>query len=189
MKTMIIRLGALALVALALVTSAFPASAASFAHYDFEAGAISPWVKGADPGVPNAGLSVQAGDSFCGGTHYAELRAFAPFMPQSGVWMYSRHAVQSSTQPLTVTVRFAVKNKLNCPTCRAIAWIGDGMVASSNQFSAVGPIASTTWTVYTFQKTIAAPSGVVGVAVGWFGTPSGSPAKVAFDCIDVSINP
>lgn len=187
MKTSLVRFFIVALAAIAVIGSANPASAA-ITTYNFEAGSISPWVLGSDPGAGTPGLSVQPGDSFGGGFRHAELRTFGPFMPGSGLWMYSRHSATAGT-PVTVTLRFAVKNKLNCLTCKAMAWIGDGPVASSASFTTLGPIPTTTWTVYTFSKTIVPASGVVGVAVGWVGTPAGSPTKVAFDLIDVGLTP
>src|SRR5689334_8964880 len=99
------------LLAVTLLASVHPAAASQTYNYTFESGSLSPWVGGADPGAPNHSLTIQNGDSFGVGSKYANLQAAAPFMPNSGVWMFSRYA--TGAHPVTVTVRFAVKNKLN----------------------------------------------------------------------------
>jgi hypothetical protein len=184
-----------ALAAAGLLASAGAAQASSYS-YDFEAGTTSPWNGVVDPGFPAGSYSLSAamGDNVCptAGGFYASLQNAGNFMPMSGQWMYARYPVTSSTLSYTVKVDWAIRNKANCPTCRAIAWIGNGWVSSSNAFTTMGGISTTNWTLYSQTVTVNGVSaGAIGVALGWKGSAGvqNQSVNVGLDCVRVTITP
>jgi len=180
------------LAAAGLLASGGVAEASTYSS-EFEAGVISPWVLANDPGITNPSLASVPGDNLCpsAGSFYGRLQAGPNFMPVSGMWMYSRYPVSSSsTGSYTVKVDWAIKNKQNCSTCRAIAWIGNGWVSSSNSFTPVGSISSTGWSLYS-QTVQVNNASVIGVALGWKGTADNAalPTNVGIDCVRITITP
>jgi hypothetical protein len=178
------------LAAAGLLATAGSAQASTYTS-DFEGGTTSPWNPVADPGIPSYSLVSAMGDNLCpsAGGWYGRLQAQANFMPGSGMWMFSRYPVTAGSY--TVKVDWAIRNKSNCSTCRAIAYIGNGWVSSSASFTTMGGISSSGWTLYSQTVQVNNASGAIGVALGWKGAADNqaSLTNVGIDCVRVTITP
>lgn len=180
------RIGSLALVLLALMTSVRPAAAAVYT-YMFEGG-LAPWVKGNDAAAPNSTLALGGADNACPatGVRHARLTVGAPFGPGNGMWMVAKFPANATLN--SVQVDWKIKSQANCATCYAMVYVGEVPPASSAAFTIVGPVGGV-WTPYNYAKMQPSATGAIYVAIGWRGYPSALPAAAGVDCVRINILP